>query len=300
MPYDELALFHENAEEFGLPWRGAPDVRRVAVDVGADQSVSALVWGSSCARARACSTAARRTRTPGTPWRSPSTVRSSRSTCPATATRRTGPITRTGRRENAVALEIAVRELAPDARLVVGMSLGGLSAIALTDRAPDLVRALMLVDVTPGVNREKARAIAQFIDGPEYFESFDRSSSAPSRSTRRGPSNRCAAASCTTRSRTLTVGGAGATTCPAAAAATATTGAIIPGIETLWDAISNYPGPITLARGALSPVVDDADVAELLRRRPDAQVEVFDGAGHSIQGDKPIELAAYLASALDG
>ena len=77
-------------------------------------------------------------------------------------------------------------------------------------------------------------------------------------------------------------------------------GAIIPGLETLWDAISNYPGPLTLARGALSPVVDDADVAELLRRRPDAHVEVFEGAGHSIQGDKPVELAAYLASVLDG
>ena len=47
MPYDELALFHENAEEFGLPWRGTPDIRRVAVDVGADQSVRALVWVSS-------------------------------------------------------------------------------------------------------------------------------------------------------------------------------------------------------------------------------------------------------------
>ena len=67
----------------------------------------------------------------------------------------------------------AVRELAPDAQLVVGMSLGGLTALALTDRAPDLVRSLVLVDVTPGVNREKSTAIAQFIDGPEYFESFD-------------------------------------------------------------------------------------------------------------------------------
>ena len=53
------------------------------------------------------------------------------------------------------------------------MSLGGLTALALTDRAPDLVRSLVLVDVTPGVNREKSTAIAQFIDGPEYFESFD-------------------------------------------------------------------------------------------------------------------------------
>ena len=58
----------------------------------------------------------------------------------------------------------------PTRKLVVGMSLGGLTALALTDRAPDLVRSLVLVDVTPGVNREKSTAIAQFIDGPEYFE----------------------------------------------------------------------------------------------------------------------------------
>src|SRR6202040_1680625 len=59
------------------------------------------------------------------------------------------------------------------ARAVVGMSLGGLTSIALVDRAPDLVRSLVLVDVTPGVNREKSTAIANFIDGPEFFESFD-------------------------------------------------------------------------------------------------------------------------------
>ena len=37
----------------------------------------------------------------------------------------------------------------------------------------ELERRLVLVDVTPGVNREKSSAIAQFIDGPEYFASFD-------------------------------------------------------------------------------------------------------------------------------
>ena len=52
--------------------------------------------------------------------------------------------------DNAVAVEAAVRALAPDAKLVVGMSLGGLTALALTDRAPDVVRSLVLVDVTPG------------------------------------------------------------------------------------------------------------------------------------------------------
>jgi pimeloyl-ACP methyl ester carboxylesterase len=45
----------------------------------------------------------------------------------------------------------------------------------------------------------------------------------------------------------------------------------------------------------MSPVVDDADVAELMRRNPAATVVVVDGAGHSIQGDKPVELTALLA-----
>jgi pimeloyl-ACP methyl ester carboxylesterase len=41
-------------------------------------------------------------------------------------------------------------------------------------------------------------------------------------------------------------------------------------------------------------VVDDADVAELQRRRPDSVVHVVDGAGHSVQGDRPLELAALV------
>jgi pimeloyl-ACP methyl ester carboxylesterase len=45
-------------------------------------------------------------------------------------------------------------------------------------------------------------------------------------------------------------------------------------------------------------VVDDADVAELLRRRPNADINVVDGAGHSIQGDKPVELTSLLRGLL--
>jgi pimeloyl-ACP methyl ester carboxylesterase len=49
-----------------------------------------------------------------------------------------------------------------------------------------------------------------------------------------------------------------------------------------------------LARGSLSPVVDDADVAEFRRRRPGDPVVVVEGAGHSIQGDQPVELARII------
>ena len=52
--------------------------------------------------------------------------------------------------------------------------------------------------------------------------------------------------------------------------------------------------PTMLVRGADSPVVDDEDVAEFVRRLPSARVEVVAAAGHSIQGDQPLVLAALL------
>jgi pimeloyl-ACP methyl ester carboxylesterase len=53
--------------------------------------------------------------------------------------------------------------------------------------------------------------------------------------------------------------------------------------------------PVTLLR-AMAPgsVVDDDDEAELLRRNAHAHVVHVEGAGHSIQGDAPLELAALL------
>jgi pimeloyl-ACP methyl ester carboxylesterase len=50
-----------------------------------------------------------------------------------------------------------------------------------------------------------------------------------------------------------------------------------------------------LVRGMRSSsVVDDNDESELRRRRPDARIEHVEAAGHSIQGDAPLELAKLL------
>ena len=54
--------------------------------------------------------------------------------------------------------------------------------------------------------------------------------------------------------------------------------------------------PVMLVRGMLpQSVVDDKDEAELVRRQPNARIEHVEGAGHSVQGDKPVELAALIA-----
>ncbi|MEO5901897.1 MAG: hypothetical protein ABIR68_17455, partial [Ilumatobacteraceae bacterium] len=64
----------------------------------------------------------------------------------------------------------------------------------------------------------------------------------------------------------------------------------------MWDDFERIDCPLMLVRGGVSPVVDDDDVAEARRRRPKIAVEVVDGAGHSIQGDRPLELAAIVTA----
>jgi|TARA_B100000408_G_scaffold85589_1_gene65433 pimeloyl-ACP methyl ester carboxylesterase len=45
-------------------------------------------------------------------------------------------------------------------------------------------------------------------------------------------------------------------------------------------------------------VVGDEDVEEFRRRQPDVAVTTVDGAGHSIQGDRPVELATLVEDLL--
>jgi pimeloyl-ACP methyl ester carboxylesterase len=297
--YDEFGLLRENAEEYGLPYEPEPVVRREFVDVGGGARLSALVWGTEAPRlvllhggaqnAHTWDTVALALRVPlvaiDLPGHGHSSHRDDHAYWPS---------------ENAAAVEVAMRALAPDAGMVVGMSLGGLTSIALADRAPDLVRRLVLVDVTPGVDREKASAIAQFVDGPEHFGSFEEilertilfNPTRSESSLRRGvlhnavplPDGRW-------RWRY---------DLPRRGSGEGADGHVLPGLDALWDALGRLQVPLTLVRGSLSPVVSDEDVAELRRRNPSVLVEVVEGAGHSVQGDRPLELAALLRPLLDG
>jgi len=194
---------------------------------------------------------------------------------------------------NAGAMAVAIEALAPQADAVVGMSLGGLTGIALAARHPALVARLCLVDVTPGVNAEKGAAIAAFVKGPESFESFDEilqrtMAFNPTRSEsslRRGILHNAVElddgrwAWRHHFSRGISEGREGAIPWDNAA---------------LWEDLSAVKAPLMLVRGSLSPVVDDDDVAELRRRQPSARVELVEGSGHSVQGDRPLVLATLI------
>jgi pimeloyl-ACP methyl ester carboxylesterase len=83
-----------------------------------------------------------------------------------------------GPRLSAEALRPVLREWAPNPRLAVGMSLGGLTAIRLAAAEPDLVPELVLVDVTPSApERHTEMTKAQLgtvalVQGERTFPSF--------------------------------------------------------------------------------------------------------------------------------
>ncbi|MGO8871435.1 MAG: alpha/beta fold hydrolase [Acidimicrobiales bacterium] len=295
--YDEFSLFEENAAEAGLPWEGPPAVRRESVEVAPGRRVSTLVWGDAPPEVVLVHGGGQNAHTWDTvalaldrPLVAVDLPGHGHSDWPGDA-RVLDP------RAMAEDVAVVVGRLAPDARLVVGMSLGGATCIALAASHPGLVRRLALVDITPGVTREKGSDIAAFLAGPESFDSFDEILQRtiefnPTRSVsslRRGVLHNSVQRDDGTWTWRHQLGR------PAGA-----TGMHVGSVDfsSLWDDLERIGVPVLLLRGSLSPVVDDADEAEFHRRRPGDRVVTVEGAGHSIQGDRPLELAGLLAGEL--
>jgi esterase len=298
--YDELSMFHENASEYGLPFVGPPDVERVATVLSDGRTMSSLRWGTTEPEIVLIHGGAQNAHTWDTvalaldrPLIAPDLPGHGHSGSPA-------PGVGTRPDANAKDLAEAIDAMAAHAGLIVGMSLGGLTAIALGAARPDLVRRLVLVDITPGVTGDKAKAIHDFVRGPATFPSFDdllartmefnptRSES----SMRRGILHNALQledSSWVWRHRRDDYTAMGETDDPEQR----------PDITALWDDLAALEAPVTLVRGMREQsVVDEEDVAELMRRRPDARVVEVD-AGHSVQGDAPVELARIIDEALN-
>ena len=295
VPYDEFSLFHENIAEYSLTASAQPQVQRIAHQLGDGRTVSALKWGTAEPQMVFVHGGSQNAHT----W---DTVLLDLGV-PALAIDLPGHGHSSWRDDamyspHSMAVDIAevIALHAASAKIVVGMSLGGLTSLALAGHAPHLVQELVLVDITPGVNGDKAKAILDFVNGPQAFASFDdllkrtieHNPTRTIESLRRGILH---------NAKQLDDGSwqwrydrrshiRSENSEPISGDA----------LGKLWELIGTLSCPLTLLRGGTSPVVDDADVAELKRRQGRADVLVIDGAGHSIQGDKPRELAAFLAT----
>lgn len=282
---DEFGFLADNAREVGVDPVAVSPVRRVTVDSEAG-SVSALVWGDGAPEVVFLHGGAQNAHT----W--DSTIISLGHDAVAFDLPGHGHSHWRADHDylpdaNARSLLGPIKELAPSARTLVGMSLGGLTAIRLVASTPGLVERLVLVDITPGVTRDKAKAITDFTSGPKSFASVDevlertiafhpeRSVASLTRgvvhNTRTGPDG-----SVVWRWDSIRSHDAGHDFSP------------------LWADVEALRVPTLLVRGLASAVVDDDDVARMRTSCADLTVVDVADAGHSVQGDDPVALAAAI------
>jgi pimeloyl-ACP methyl ester carboxylesterase len=189
-----------------------------------------------------------------------------------------------------------LRAHAPKPRLVVGMSLGGLTALRIAATEPALVPELVLVDVTPSApERHEQMTKAQMgtvalVQGDRTFPSFAAMldvtvAAAPHRdrnSLRRGVfhnSKRLDDGTWTWRYDSFRKGD---------------------GFANLWDDVPAITMPTTLIRGANSFFVNDEDAEAFATGAPGFQrTHVVADSGHSVQGDQPAALVGILRDILD-
>ena len=334
--YDEFSMFGDNAEEYGIAYPGPPTVRRESVLVSGGRRMSALVWAARNGAAEPEIVFLHGGAQNAHTWDTVVLALDVACVCvdlpghghsdSAAALDANG--TEYGASPlapNADDMAMVIRKLAPNAKAVVGMSLGGLTSIALSQRYPDIVRKLVLVDITPGVNQEKTQQITAFVNGPATFPSFqellDRTIEFnPTRSVsslRRGILHNALQlddGSWVWRYRRSDApplpemkgqiesnekpGAASNAPSTSADASTPFTQKERPSMNPLWDALSAWADtkkPLMFVRGMRpQSVVSDEDEAELLRRVPGTRVEHVEEAGHSVQGDQPVILAGLI------
>lgn len=67
-----------------------------------------------------------------------------------------------------------------------------------------------------------------------------------------------------------------------------------PDFRLLWDDVARLSMPVMLVRGGDSVFVTPDDLAAMTTRLPTLRVEVVPGAGHAVQSDQPLALAALI------
>ncbi len=297
--YDEFALLHENAAEWDIPFERQPVVSRESFALPSGQTLSYLRWGESdpelvflhggAQNAHTWDTVVLALGRPAVAVDLPGHGHSDRR-----ADRDYGPW------QNAEAVATLMESVAPGARCVTGMSLGGATTIRLAAQRPDLCRRAVFVDVTPQINDPSRqlttaeRGTVSLIAGPPAYDTFEEMADAavalsPYRSAsgvRRGVRHNARRLDDGRWTWRYDLFG------PPPGAPTS--GPAWVDFTSLWEDVSAITVPALFVRGGLSPFVRDEDLAEMQRRLPSLEVVVVDGAGHAVQSDRPLVLADLI------
>jgi pimeloyl-ACP methyl ester carboxylesterase len=171
--------------------------------------------------------------------------------------------------------------------ILLALSMGGLNAMTVAVRVPALVRALVVVDIAPQVERKGVDQIRSFVAATEELDSFDafverahafnpRRSLANIRdrlrhNLRQLPNGRWTWKYDPALRNPARVGG---------------------DLGALWEQVAAIRCPVLIVRGGESDILAPATAARLAGL-VHAEVRTVPGAGHSVMGDNP---AGFLAA----
>lgn len=188
-------------------------------------------------------------------------------------------------------VEGLVEQLGLDRFILVGMSLGGGTALDYAGRNVERLAGLVLVDTGPDTRSAGRQRIADFTSGPREMDSVDafveralsfnplrkpemlrRSLLHNLRQTPTGTwtwkwDHRRNSGAVDERARRATL---------------------------LWEAVPRVTCPTLVVRGGRSDVFYDEDAEKLAAALPDASWVRIEGAGHTVQGDQPRALVEAL------
>lgn len=192
-------------------------------------------------------------------------------------------------------------------QLLVGHSLGGLTAAALAAVRPELVRELVVIDITPGIDPDgDAAQLREFFAGPTDWASRQELVER-ALSYGLGGSPEAAARGVHFNSRVRPDGRVEwkhhfariANAMAADPEAAEAMGAAQDGMRAIlgttgWEDFAGVAAPITLIRGDRG-FVTEADAADFAARVPQASIVVVP-SGHNVQEELPVELGRRLAA----
>lgn len=195
-------------------------------------------------------------------------------------------------------------------QVLVGQSLGGLTAAAVAARAPELVRELLVVDITPGVDQSVGpaalREFYRVVDAASRDELVDRAQQFGFGGSREDTAR---GVFLNTRVRAdgrvewkhhfAHIAAQLLDAPPAASESSATPAAPVPTIlgEHGWADLDAVSAPLTLVRAAHG-FVSDAAEQEFRTRVPGARVLHLEGS-HNLQETAPAALAEIIRTAAD-
>jgi pimeloyl-ACP methyl ester carboxylesterase/rhodanese-related sulfurtransferase len=289
---DEFTLLRAEAEQFAIAWTVPPYVRRAAVATGGG-TVSALVWGESAPRVALLHGGGLNAHT----WDATLLALDE----PAVAVDLPGHGDSAWRddadyRPETIAdgVDGALAELAPGPVVLVGQSLGGLTALVLAARHPERFTRVVVIDISPGIVMDGGNPVRAFLDGADSFatreEIVDRALAFGF-----GPDRAAVARGVLHNTRVRRDGRVVFKHHLAALGDDAS--AFRADFRTLWATAERVEAAVLLVHGERG-FLTDALVDEFVERLPDATAVVVD-TGHNVQEEAPVELAALLRDELD-